>query len=281
MARFCTHCGNSIANEGAKFCAKCGTTLPAQAATTEAAAPPAQAPPPTAAQPVASAPVPPAAPAAQSSGPWVKIIVAVVGFFVLIGVLAIGTCAYVGYRVKKRVEQAKSEYGLDKLARSSSSSSSSSTVQERDVCSLLSKEEVSEITGATITEAHGTTSQCTYASATNPTVVQDNVSWQGGAMAFKLAVMSMKMSAGGQAIVNLPEIGDEACTIGLEGKTKEDLQREAKNDQSGMLKGMTNLLGRSPLMFHKGDVMVSLGVSEARDIDEAKKTIATKIASRL
>lgn len=283
MARFCTHCGNPNTNDAAKFCAKCGATFPAQGATTEPAVPPTPAPPPAAAHPVAPAPAPPAAPrAAKSSGPWVKIIVGVLGFFALVSVLAIGTCAYIGYRVKNRVEQAKAEYGLDKLTLPSASSGSSN-VQARDVCSLLSKEEVTEITGVAITDAHSSTEKCTYASAANPMVAEVMVTWQGGAMAFKIAAATTKVSAAGEPLIKkLPGIGDEAFTMTpFQGKLKESFQHDLKDDKSGMLKGMSNLLGQFPLVFRKGDVMVSVGVSESPDPDEAKKALAAKIASRL
>lgn len=281
---FCTKCGAQVTGGAVKFCTSCGAPLPASPSPAQPAA---QAGGTTAspAQPVppATAPSAPAA-GAKPSSPWAKVLIAVLGIFVFLSIAVMGTCAYVGYRMKKKVEEAKAEYGLDKIT-GSSPNSSTSPVAERDVCSLLSKDEVSEITGVAITDVHGSTSQCTYASATNPTVFQDNVTWQGGAMAYKMSVATVKFNApGGQAIVKLSGIGDEGWTIGMQGKMKEDFDRDAKNDASGMLKAMTGLLGQAPLMFRKGDVMVSLGVSEvtaARDIDEAKKALATKIASRI
>lgn len=273
MARFCTKCGNPAANDQEKFCATCGAAL----------APPPAAPPLSAGPAVPATPAlseSSAAPAQKSSGPWMKIIMGLLAFFVLLCVLAVGTCAYIGYRVKQKAEQVRADYGLDKLA----IPSSSSAAQARDVCSLLSKEEVSEITGVTITETHGSTSQCTYASASNPMVVQDNVTWQGGAMAYKISTSVVKFNASGAPVIEkIPGIGDEAITMTpFQGKDKESFQHDLKDDTSGMLKGMSNFIGKFPLMFRKGDVMVSLGVSEARgEIDEAKKGLAIKIASRL
>jgi hypothetical protein len=284
MARFCTKCG-AAASEQVKFCAKCGAALPAPS-TTSAAPPPttAQASPPVAPPVTPAASVPTAAAPAKSSGPWMKIILAVLGFFVVLSVLGIATCVYIGYRVKQKVEQAKTEYGLDKLSNLPSTPSGSSTAQARDVCSLLTKEEVSDITGVTITEAQGTKEQCTYASATNPTVVQDNVTWEGGAMAFKITAGVTKFGAAGAPVIEkIPGIGDEAISMTpFQGKDKESFQHDMKDDKSGMLKGMANMIGQFPLMFRKGDVMVSVGVSEARgDNDDAKKALAAKIASRL
>ena len=290
MARFCTSCGAPAASDQVKFCGKCGKPLPAPAAAAPAgpatppSAPTAQAPPPAPVQPIAAVAAPAAAPAAAatSSGPWVKIIVGVLGFFALVSVLAIGTCAYIGYRAKKRFDTAKAQYGLDKLGGVPSPGSAS--VQGRDVCSLVSKEEVSAILGVTVTEATGSTENCTYASAQNPSVAEDRVTWQGGALAYKMGVGTMKyLTAGAPIMTPVAGIGDEAVTMSpMQGQAKEDFQRDMQKDQSGFLKGMSGMLGRAPLMFHKGDVFVTVGVSEASgDIDAAKKAFATKIASRL
>jgi hypothetical protein len=213
----------------------------------------------------------------------VKIIVGVLAFFVLVCVLALGTCAYIGYRVKKRVEQAKTEYGLDKLPGMPSNPNGSPPVQARDVCSLLTKEEVTEITGVTITDAQGTTEKCTYSSATNPTVFTDSVTWQGGTFAFKMAQGTMKLSTAGTPVVtSVPGIGDEAVTMApYQGKDKENFQNDLQKDQSGLLKGMAGMLGQVPLMFRKGDIMATVSVTEAHgDIDEAKKALALKMVSR-
>jgi hypothetical protein len=289
MARFCTQCGTPAANEQVKFCAKCGAALPTPAAAPAEAPPPAPrapAPPPAppaasqAVQPVAAAPP---AGAAKSSGPWVKIIVAVLGFFVLMGVLGIATCAYIGYRAKQKIEQAKAEYGLDKLASSGTNPGGASTANAREVCELLTKEEVGEITATTITEATGNTEKCTYASETNPTVAEVVVTWQGGTMAYKIQAGVSKFGASGAPVMErIPGIGDEAFTMTpLQGKDKESFEHDMKQDPSGMLKGMSNLIGQFPLTFHKGDVMVQVGVTESPDPGEAKKAMASKIASRL
>jgi hypothetical protein len=82
-------------------------------------------------------------------------------------------------------------------------------------------------------------------------------------------------------VVSVPGIGDEAVAISPGDATMRDFKSEAKKDASGMLQGMTKLLGQPPLMFRKGDVYAAVGVSEAGDLDEAKKALAMKIASRL
>jgi hypothetical protein len=210
------------------------------------------------------------------------VLIAVLGVFVFLSIAVMGTCAYVGYRMKKKVEEAKSEYGLDKIGSMvpNAQPGAGSPAQERDVCSLLSKDEVSEITGVTITKVSGSNSQCTYGSDTNPVVVQDTVNWQGGAMGFKMMVASMKMTSGGAPVIkSIPGIGDEAVTVTLPEDEKQDIKSSMKS--APMLKDMMNLMGQFPLMFRKGDIGVQVGVSESRDPDEAKKALAEKIASRL
>jgi len=110
MAKFCTKCGSSI-EENQKFCNKCGTPTVAEGAS----AVPASAPPSAA---VAGPPAPGATPAppvttqaaagpatapAKKGNTALKIILAVVAFFVVIGVLAIGSCFYIVHKVKQNV----------------------------------------------------------------------------------------------------------------------------------------------------------------------------------
>lgn len=273
MAKFCTQCGTPAANEAVKFCAKCGASFPVAAP----APPPAQAAASPASPPVAApaAPVQAAGPAAatsaaKASSPLVKILLGLLAFFVLIGTLGVATCFYIGYKAKQRLAQARAEYG-----------ESGPAATARDVCSLISKEEVSQLTGATVTDAQGSTSKCTYSSATNPIVLETDVAWQGGKLALKFGVAAMRHMGPVNTFKQLPDIGDEAYTIALPAQTEADMKQEAQKDQSGMVKGMTHLMAMSPLMFRKADVMVTLRLMEAADPDTAKQGIAKLIASRL
>lgn len=118
MAKFCTSCG-SPAGDGQKFCNKCGspvdalTSSPAPASAAPTSAPSASPPPNaiTAAAPAAAAPVAAAPPAAssKSGSSAVKIIVAIVGFLALISVLAIGSCFYIGYKVRQKARSLMTE----------------------------------------------------------------------------------------------------------------------------------------------------------------------------
>ena len=108
MARFCTSCGSPV-GEDLKFCLQCGKELAAPAARPPAAsAAPTPAGP---AVPAAAEPAPPAAPPvavppapAKPSSPVLKIILIVVGIFVLFGILSVGACVYGVYRAKRAVQ---------------------------------------------------------------------------------------------------------------------------------------------------------------------------------
>lgn len=118
---FCTKCGAQI-SDGAAFCAKCGARVEAPGA----AAPSAQVgapPPPQAATPssVAAsmpAPLPPtpvrAAPVPsqpkKSGNLFLKVIITIFAFITLACVLLIGSCFYIGYRIKKKADQVQQAY---------------------------------------------------------------------------------------------------------------------------------------------------------------------------
>lgn len=97
MAQFCTKCGSPMA-EGIQFCTSCGATVgQPQAAMARPPAP--------------AAPAPIAAPAAVPAGtpssgsPIVKIILIVLALFMFLGILGMGSCLYIGYRAKQRLNQ--------------------------------------------------------------------------------------------------------------------------------------------------------------------------------
>jgi hypothetical protein len=167
----------------------------------------------------------------------------VLAFFFLVALLGIGSCVYVGYRVSKRArEYTRSEsYGR--------------ATRERNVCSLVTKEEVGEALGTTISDASGGTASCQYTlSAGNNQALGIQVTWQGGALAMKFAGMALKGVAGNVGSFQpVAGIGDEAY-VGPMGST---------------------------LMFRKGDVMVTLDLRMVGNNVDAAKVIAQKIVSRL
>ncbi len=118
--RFCAYCGTAL-DSGMKFCSKCGKAV-VEAAASKAPEPPASAPPQpasapspaparaeTPATPLAPSPSPSVRaaepPAAKKSSPLLKIAVIVLGILALITVAGVGTCVYIGYRVKGKVSE--------------------------------------------------------------------------------------------------------------------------------------------------------------------------------
>jgi hypothetical protein len=120
---------------------------------------------------------------------------------------------------------------------------------------LVTKEEVGEALGTTVSEAKGGTSKCEYTfSAGSNQALDVSVTWQGAALALKIARMALKATAGGQEFFQpAAGIGDEAYIAPM---------------------GTT-------LMFRKGDVLVNLQFHMVGNNVEAVKTIAQKIAARL
>jgi len=111
---FCGQCGSLVG--AGNFCDKCGARLAHAPAT--AATPPVQ---PAAQPPLPSAPTPqPAAqPAAQGSNSLTKYLVGCLVFILLIVLAALGSCAYIGYRAKKKADEISQAYksnDLNKLA---------------------------------------------------------------------------------------------------------------------------------------------------------------------
>jgi hypothetical protein len=85
---FCNSCGANVA-PGIKFCNKCGAAVAAPTAGAVAATP--------GASPVSPAPT-------QGGGSGVlKVILIVVGIFVILGVLAVSTVAFIGWRVARNL----------------------------------------------------------------------------------------------------------------------------------------------------------------------------------
>jgi hypothetical protein len=83
---FCNSCGASL-DPGTRFCNKCGAAVSSAPSVGAAAAPP------------AAVPAPP-----QGGGSGVlKVILIVVGVFVILGVLAVSTVAFIGWRVARNM----------------------------------------------------------------------------------------------------------------------------------------------------------------------------------
>src|SRR5579859_5093649 len=100
MAHFCAKCGAPV-NEGAAFCAKCGARVEAPASSPAPSAVPPSPPPAAAPSPAAPSP----APGKKSGSLFLKVVVAILAFIALVSVLVIGSCFYIGYRIKKKADE--------------------------------------------------------------------------------------------------------------------------------------------------------------------------------
>ena len=95
MAQFCTNCGSPV-GENLKFCPQCGAQLGAPAAPAPAAASTARATAPGAPSAAAVAP-------AKKGSPVLKIVLIVVGFFVVLGIAGTAATVYFVYKAKQKV----------------------------------------------------------------------------------------------------------------------------------------------------------------------------------
>ena len=174
-----------------------------------------------------------------------KVILAVVGVFVLIGLLMAGSCFYIGYRVKKRAHEFTQEMGGNVPPYTG----------KREPCTMLSGEAISHALGQPVTsvEQSGITI-CTYHfGPANNQRLDVTYTWQGGAMAMKLSHAAMKQVSGMETMTPLAGIGDEAYLAPM----------------------------GSGLMLRKGDVMVHLDLRANGVSVEAAKKMAAEIAVRL
>lgn len=103
MNSFCTKCGAEVPI-GSAFCPSCGTAVATATPASTVQPPPVyvQVPPPQYSQP-APASYPPAPPPTVSGGGALKIILIIVGVFVLLGVLAAGVIGFGVWRVSRAV----------------------------------------------------------------------------------------------------------------------------------------------------------------------------------
>lgn len=243
MAKFCTVCGNPMA-EGARFCAVCGAGIPGQ----PAAAPPPVQPTPVGSTPVAPVPfspasAPPAAPAA-GAGSGIKILFIVLGVIVFFVLLAAGSCFYIVYRVRQKATEFKAEMGINAAPYRGN----------RDACSKLSVSEASKTLGQPVTSTEQSGTTCVYHYGPNgANEIPIQYTWEGGAMALKLSHAAMKQVGGMDTFTELPGIGDEAYLAPM----------------------------ASGLLMRKGDVMVHIDMRAGELNADAAKAMAAKIAGHL
>ena len=157
MAGFCRNCGSPLA-DGQGFCTKCGTRVSEQTAPLASQPPaqpafPAAAPPPQAAPPSDASGVVP--PPALEEQPLIKILLVVAGLFIFFGIASMAALFYIAQRFHQRAQ----EIGL------TADSHHISKLGGVKVCTLLSKDEVSQALGVQIVRAeadHGDLLSCKY-----------------------------------------------------------------------------------------------------------------------
>ncbi len=182
MAGFCSGCGTSMA-EGVKFCPSCGKTSGAVASTAAGSS-----------APVFTAPGP--APASNST---MKIIFILLGIVALIGVLMIGSCFYIGYRVKK--------------AAGDFASNSKPYTGKKEPCSFVSVSEAADALGVPVQDAvpRGTMG-CDYMLGTEGNHMLVQFMWKGGTGIMKLTHTAIQFG-GKQTFTEVPGLGDEAFIV--------------------------------------------------------------------
>jgi hypothetical protein len=184
MAGFCNACGAPI-GDGVRFCPACGKPSGAEMVPAATAGP----------MFTGSNPPPP-------SGGATKIVLIIVGIIGLILILMIGSCFYIGYRVKRAAGDFRS-HGKPYTGK-------------REPCSFVSAPEAADALGVPVQEATPRApGACEYVLDAEGGRMRIQYAWQGGAGAIKLMRAAMQLG-GKAAFTEAPELGDEAL-IGPNG----------------------------------------------------------------
>ena len=166
MANFCASCGGALTG-GAGFCPHCGAQVKAQSPAAAPAPPqaPAQAPPVYAPPPQAA---PPMAPPPRSGGSFGKILLVVFLIFLAFGAAgAAGFYYFVFKPVHHKYEQAKRAIERQAgVVTESNAENQTLPAGSLNACSLLSKDEASEILNTpierTVSTGHDSETSCEY-----------------------------------------------------------------------------------------------------------------------
>jgi hypothetical protein len=173
-----------------------------------------------------------------------KVLLIVFGVLALLFTTALGSCFYIGYRIKQKAQQFTKESANIPAYRGT-----------RDACKLVTAADVSEALGTPAQVADSSSSkvcQFNYGNGGSKTLAVD-FNWEGGAMTMKLSKATLGQFGGIKTFTPLQGVGDEAYI----------------------------LPGGSGLMMRKGDVLVHVDLRTADlNVDAAKK-LAAKIADRL
>jgi len=229
---FCANCG-APHGAGAKFCENCGAPFSPQPIT----------PPPPAPSYTAPTPVGPASHSTGSSTAT-KVIFAVLGVFALIALLLVGSCFYIGYRVRQRAKEFSNAMGADVAPYTGS----------RVPCAMLSTQEAAGALSQPVRSSSQVglnTCQYTLGRTGNRTL-DIQFTWRGGAVAMRMA-HGVSQLTGAQTFTPISDLGDEAY-LAPDG---------------------------SSLMMRKGDVLVTIDLRSNGVSMDAARNLAGKIAARL
>src|SRR5215471_13267127 len=114
VPRFCTGCGAPLSRAG-KFCEKCGASVNGQQTSPSAELSPSSAArfqvvhTPAQVSPQASAPT-------KSGSHFLRFVMIAAALFVLLLLVAMGSCAYIAYRAKQRINKVEEAYNKDDLS---------------------------------------------------------------------------------------------------------------------------------------------------------------------
>jgi len=182
-----------------------------------------------------------APPVSTGGGSAMKILMVILGIFLLLGILVMGTCAYGAYRIKKKVNEVAGDVKVRPYH------------GKKDPCALVTMKEVGEALGQSVTgmEAEGSSS-CVYSFGDDQRVAVETT-WEGGAMTMALTHGAMKQVSGMETFTKIEGLGDEAYVAPM----------------------------GSAVMMRKGDVMVNIDLRQGGLNAEGAKQIARKIAGRL
>jgi hypothetical protein len=173
-----------------------------------------------------------------------KILIAILAFFMFLILAVAGSCVYIGYRVKQKAHEFSKSMGGD----------SKPYTGRREPCAMLTRAEAAAALAQPVSavEQRGTTN-CEYTYGTAERHFEVEYTWQGGGITMGLTRGAMKHVAGMDTFTQLNGIGDEAYLAP----------------------------GNSALMMRKGDVLVQIDLREAGISPDAAKNMARTIAEHL
>ncbi len=272
--KFCVGCGSPLA-AGTKFCPKCGMSVRTAAAGSVTENYVAGVAPTSAAAPVSSMT---AAPQKSGSG-MLKVIVAVLGFFMFVGLLGMGSCAYLAYRAKQKVEGLKDEYDNnpaakyakaleDGMAKSDKSSSPSASAPGSGSTSSGSSSSANVDAAAALlgsVAAAVTGSSSDSAKAPQPELPHWK-SYSGSPAAGNSSLVPLKPGLTEVGAVNTPSWGDYEAIITVSQVTKD-----------GVLVGISSQ-APPPNSTGIGGTKTTTGKS-FQSIDSRRKVLAQDMAS--